>query len=99
MTATVPRKAIFKYNPVETLLVVEGKKEDTAPATRWCRSNYPWKSYAQPDLALPNPASTVNLDFRHDDKMDVIWGDYGVRAVSFKYAQANVTNANWDSYP
>jgi len=99
LTATKPRKSNIPYNPIEALLVVEGKKEDTAPTTRWCRSNYPWKSYAQPDLALSNSTATVNLDFRHDDKFAVLYGDYGVRTLRFKTAQATVAQQQWDSYP
>jgi prepilin-type N-terminal cleavage/methylation domain-containing protein len=99
LTATKPRKAAIPYNPVEALLVVEGKKEDAAPSTRWCRSNFPWKSYAQPDFARSNYTATVNLDFRHDDKFTVLYGDCGVRVLRFKTAQATVTQQQWDNYP
>jgi len=99
LTATKPRKANLPYNPVEALLVVEGKKEDTAPSTKWCRSNFPWKSYAQPDLSLPDYTATVNLDFRHDQKFTVLYGDYGVRTLRFKIAKDTVMQQQWDNYP
>jgi prepilin-type N-terminal cleavage/methylation domain-containing protein len=99
LTAMKPRKANQMVNATDALLVVEGKKEDTAPSTRWCRSNYPWQSYAFPDLVLSNTASMQNLDFRHDEKMDVLYGDYSVRTLRFKTAQISVTKTNWDNYP
>jgi len=105
LTAKVASKPIRMKIPVETLLVVEGKKEDLAPATRWCSSNIPWKApYASTDLAMSNPDSTVNLDFRHDAAMTVLYGDNSVRVIKFSYATmshgvTNVTQQNWDNYP
>ena len=93
------------HNPVQSLLVVEGKKEDLAPATRWCRSNYPWKApYGSTDLNMTDPNATLNLDFRHDKAMDVLYGDGGVRSLTFTYAttsggSTNVTQENWDNWP
>jgi prepilin-type N-terminal cleavage/methylation domain-containing protein len=102
LTSTKPRKANQMKNPVESPLVVEGKKDTPAdPTVRWCRSNYPWKSYAQPDLALSNYTATASLDFRHDGKMDVLYGDYGVRVLAFRQAQnaSTLNQTNWDNYP
>jgi prepilin-type N-terminal cleavage/methylation domain-containing protein len=105
LTSTKCRKANSMKNPAESLLVVEGKKEDLAPATRWCRSNYPWKApYAVTDLAMPSATATVNLDFRHDGAMTVLYGDNSVRVIKFLYAttsggRTNVTQQNWDNYP
>jgi hypothetical protein len=105
LTSTKARKANSMQNPTESLLVVEGKKEDLAPATRWCRSNYPWKApYASTDLAMASAPATVNLDFRHDSGMTVLYGDNSVRVIKFSYAttsggKTNVTQQNWDNYP
>jgi len=102
LTSTKPRKANQMKNPTDSLLVVEGKKDTPAdPTVRWCRSNYDWKKYAQLDLALSNYTATAYLDFRHDGKMDVLYGDYSVRALSFRLAQnaSSVNQTNWDNYP
>lgn len=100
LTSTKARKSNTMHNPTETLLVVEGKKDDPAPGTRWCRSNFPWKApYAQTDLGMSNAEATVHLDFRHDKKMMVLYGDSSVRALSFRNAQTSVTQTNWDNYP
>jgi prepilin-type N-terminal cleavage/methylation domain-containing protein len=105
LTSTKARKSSTMHIPVETLLVVEGKKEDAVPATRWCRSNYPWKApYASSDLNLSDPNATANLDFRHDKLMVVLYGDSSVRTLKFSYATTsagitNVTQQNWDNYP
>jgi len=98
LTSSKPRKANLA-NVSETLLVVEGKKEDPAPDTRWCRSNLPWKSYAQPDLAQSNAVRMVSLDFRHEDRMAVLYGDYGVRTLKFNLARTTLNQTKWDSYP
>jgi prepilin-type N-terminal cleavage/methylation domain-containing protein len=99
LTSTKPRKSNTMYNPVESILVVEGKKEDPAPATRWCRSNYPWKApYASTDLAQSDVNACVNLDFRHSKAMDVLYGDSGARSMRWS-ARVSVTQTNWDNYP
>ena len=51
------------------------------------------------DLALSNAVSTVNLDFRHDEKMCALYGDSSVRVLKFRTAQSSVTQTNWDNYP
>jgi prepilin-type N-terminal cleavage/methylation domain-containing protein len=105
LTSTKPRKSNTMKVPTESLLVVEGKKEDPAPSTRWCRSNYPWKApYASTDLGMSSAVSTVNLDFRHDTAMTVLYGDNSVRVIKFSYAtmsggKTNITQQNWDNYP
>ena len=105
LTSTKPRKSNMMKNPSDSLLVVEGKKEDLAAATRWCRSNYPWKApYASTDLAMSSASTTVNLDFRHDTAMTVLYGDSSVRVIKFSYAttsggRTNITQQNWDNYP
>jgi hypothetical protein len=105
LTSKIARKTNTMKNASESLLVVEGKKEDVAPATRWCRSNYPWKApYAVTDLAMTSPTATANLDFRHDGSMTVLYGDNSVRVIKFRYATTsggitNITQQNWDNYP
>jgi len=99
LTSTKSRKANTMHNPVETLLVVEGKKEDAAATTRWCRSNYPWKApYGSTDLGQSNVEACVNLDFRHNKSMDVLYGDFGARSLRWN-ARGSVTQTNWDNYP
>jgi prepilin-type N-terminal cleavage/methylation domain-containing protein len=105
LTASIPRKSNSMKNASESLLVVEGKKENIAPDTRWCRSNYKWGApYASTDLAMTSAAATVNLDFRHDTAMTVLYGDNSVRVIKFSYAttsggRTNITQQNWDNYP
>jgi prepilin-type N-terminal cleavage/methylation domain-containing protein len=105
LTSTKSRKANSMHNPVQSVLVVEGKKEDLAPATRWCRSNYPWKApYGSTDLNMGDANATINLDFRHDKTMVVLYGDGGVRSLAFSYATTsggttNVTQQDWDNWP
>jgi prepilin-type N-terminal cleavage/methylation domain-containing protein len=105
LTSKLARKSNTMKIPTESLLVVEGKKEDIAPSTRWCRSNYPWKApYASTDLAMSAAADTKQLDFRHDGAMTVAYGDNSVRVIKFTYATTshgttNITQDNWDNYP
>jgi prepilin-type N-terminal cleavage/methylation domain-containing protein len=105
LTSTKSRKNDTMKVPTESLLVIEGKKEDLATTTRWCRSNYPWKApYASTDLAMTSADATVNLDFRHDQAMTVLYGDNSVRVIKFNYATTsrgttNITQQNWDNYP
>ena len=53
---------------------------------------------------MSNPDATVNLDFRHDTAMTVLYGDNSVRVIKFSYATTshgttNITQQNWDNYP
>ncbi len=98
-TATVPRKVSDVKNIAEAPLVVEGKRDtssDPGNPNKACRSNYPW-SFAQPDLAQTDYKLTVNLDFRHNGTMNVLYGDYSVRPLRFKAAQISITQTNWES--
>jgi prepilin-type N-terminal cleavage/methylation domain-containing protein len=106
LTSTRCRKVTSMHNPTDSLLVIEGKKESPLdPSCRWARSNYPWKApYASTDLAMSSAAKTVNLDFRHENKMTVLYGDSSARVIKFSYAttsggSTNVTQQNWDNYP
>jgi hypothetical protein len=105
MTSQKPRKANSMSRPSDTILVVEGKKADFAATTRWCPSNIEWKSpEASTDLNMATPDTAVRLDFRHLKVMDMLYGDYGARAVKFSYAttsggQTNISRANWDNWP
>ena len=105
-TSTKARKANSMQNPTESLLVVEGKKEYPLDSTcKYARSNYPWKApYAVTDLGMSSAAATVNLDFRHNSAMTILYGDNSVRVIKFSYAttsggKTNVTQQNWDNYP
>ena len=99
LTSTKPRKSIGMNLPTETLLVAEGKRDTSSISNRWCRSNYPWKGYADPDLQKTDPQLTANLDFRHSSKMSDVYGDYSVRAIKFNIARTSITQTNWDNWP
>ena len=101
LTSMLPRKANLRYGPSDTLLVVEGQRDATDPTSKACRSNFPWKTYGQEIQTLNDPTSLVYLDFRHGSKdvMDILYGDYSVRALKFRVGHSSVTQTNWDSYP
>jgi prepilin-type N-terminal cleavage/methylation domain-containing protein len=99
LTATRSRKASAMKIPSETYLVTEGKRDTTGISNRWCRSNYPWRGYAEPDLQKTDPRATVNLDFRHSTSMNNGYGDYSVRSIRFNVARSSITQTNWDNYP
>ena len=96
LTAMQPRPDnSVTTNPSETPLVVEGKIE--TPPTPDCRSNYPWKSYAQTDLLYGNVSSTMNLDFRHagGTVMNIAYYDGSVRALTYAQLQ-QITDCLWN---
>lgn len=97
LTATQPRQDIgVTANPSETPLIVEGKLDPTNPQNPDCRSNYPWDSYAEPDLKMGGSSSCVNLDFRHGSStMNILYYDGSVRAVTFAQAQL-ISECLWD---
>jgi len=101
LTATEPRLDItITSNPVETPVIIEARIE-SYPQTQSspdCRSNCPWKSYAQNDLAMAGPNSCVNLDFRHAGRtmMNIGYYDGSVRAVTFPQAQQQMTDCLWN---
>ena len=77
--------------PAETILVAEGKQAGTSAA---CTSSLNW-TQASEDLDAGDPDQTANLDFRHSDKMNVLYGDGHVGSLAFTH-RANVTRANWE---
>lgn len=99
LTASRPRKTTSIRNLVESPLVVEGKRDTSSISNRWCRSNYPWTGYAQPDLAKTDFRLTTHLDFRHNGGMNMLFADYSVRPLRFPQAQISMTQTNWDNYP
>ncbi|MDW8309263.1 MAG: prepilin-type N-terminal cleavage/methylation domain-containing protein [Verrucomicrobiales bacterium] len=99
LTATKPRKSSTIRNLVETPLVCEGKRDTSSVSNRWCRSNYPWNGYAQPDFAKTDYRQTTYLDFRHNGAMDFLFADYSVRPLRFTQARISMTQTNWDNYP
>lgn len=101
LTSMLPRKANMKYGPSDTLLVVEGQRDISDPYSKASRSNFPWKTYGVEIQNMNDTASMLYLDFRHGSKdiMEVLYGDYSVRALKFKVGHVSVTQTNWDSYP
>jgi hypothetical protein len=101
LTATVPRKANAMYNPSESLLVVEGQRDVSDPQSKASRSNFPWKTYGEEIQLQNDPSTMIYLDFRHGGKktMDVLYGDYSVRALKFQVGHTTVTSINWDNFP
>jgi prepilin-type N-terminal cleavage/methylation domain-containing protein len=96
LTATIPRQSTPMQYPSDTILVVEARQEN--PGADFSYSNIPW-SKAKTDLAQVDPAQRQYLDFRHrgNSVMDVLYGDYGARAIKFTAAQQVWTNTFWEN--
>ena len=104
----IPRKAVFRFGPnTDTILVVEAqaftdKNGGSNPTNNACRSHVDWQltsGYgAYKDLFSPN-ASGHWLEWRHvsGKSMDVLFGDYSVRAVKFQTAVGTWTQLLWDN--
>jgi prepilin-type processing-associated H-X9-DG protein/prepilin-type N-terminal cleavage/methylation domain-containing protein len=78
-------------NPSKTILVAEGKQAGSAAS---CTSSLNW-TQASADLEAGSPAQTANLDFRHADKMNVLYCDGHVGTIPFE-DRANITRSNWE---
>lgn len=78
-------------HPSLSILVAEGKQSGTSGS---CSSSLNW-TQAEADLNAASPSSTANLDFRHDSKMNVLYGDGHVGTIPFK-DRATITRSNWE---
>lgn len=78
-------------NPAQTVLVTEGKQ---AAGGGSCTSSLNWTT-AQADLSSTSPEGTANLDFRHDEKINLLFADGHVSVLPFKN-RASITRAEWE---
>ncbi|CAN5530532.1 DUF1559 domain-containing protein [soil metagenome] len=86
------RMSTVQY-PAKTILVAEGKLAvgATSPA---CSSSVRWDQAAA-DLGQAAPADTIYLDYRHGNKMNVVYGDGHVGSLFFK-DRADITRSMWE---
>jgi prepilin-type N-terminal cleavage/methylation domain-containing protein len=103
LTATLPRKTVGNATliPTDTLVVVEGKQQNTLPSSSDVNSsfsNIQW-SKAQTDLNQGSPAACSALDFRHSalSSMNVLYGDYSAHPIKFNQAVATWTQTLWEN--
>jgi prepilin-type N-terminal cleavage/methylation domain-containing protein len=103
LTATAARKASPMRQPTDTLLVVEGKQQNTLKTASDVNSSYSniqWGK-AQTDLSQgsPTPPGVGVLDFRHSARssMTVLYGDYHASSVQFLTASNTWTQTFWEN--
>lgn len=77
--------------PSRTILVAEGKQSGTSGS---CSSSLNW-TQAEADLNAASPSAAANLDFRHDSKMNVLYGDGHVGTIPFK-DRSSITRSVWE---
>lgn len=88
-----PRKIASIENPSQTMLITEGKLI-AGSGSASCNSICNW-SAVQADIAATSVASAPNLDFRHGEKLNVIYADGHV--ASFAFAdRKTITRPMWD---
>lgn len=88
----VPRRKLGAVeNPSKTILVAEGKQNGTEAA---CTSSPRWDQ-AQGDLQANSLSAATYLDYRHGEKMNVLYVDGHVGTLAFK-DRAQVLRANWE---
>ncbi len=90
-TSGPARSFVVLDRPAQTILVTEGKQVGSGGS---CQSSLNW-SQVSPDLDSATPAATANLDFRHDNKMNMLYADGHVSTISFK-DRASITKASWE---
>ena len=103
----IARKAVFRFGPnTDTILVVEAQCLNVlngGNSTNACRSHIDWAlssgNGAFKDLFSPLAPAPHYLEWRHGSKqaMDVLYGDYSVRAVKFQTAVGTWTQLLWDN--
>ena len=97
-TAAVPRRESTLIGKVTDIpLVIEGKR-DPGGSTANCGSTIRWNApEASTDLGSTGPKACYYLDFRHNDAMNILFCDGGVRPVSFTQAKSKYTTKNlWE---
>jgi prepilin-type N-terminal cleavage/methylation domain-containing protein len=105
LTSQTARKPTPMATPVDTVVVVEAKQEYPLanPPSAYSFSNVPWKNSsnqgAQPDLAQQAASLRTYLDFRHNSQkqMVVLFGDAGVRPVSYTVATNTWSQTLWEN--
>ena len=87
------RKLSTVEKPSQTIVVTEGKLAvgATSPA---CSSTVRWDQAAT-DLGQGAPADAIYLDYRHGNKMNVVYGDGHIGTLLFK-DRANITRPMWE---
>ncbi len=78
-TSSTPRKLEFIANHTLTPLVVEGKSWQNSANSL---SNLAW-SRIQPDLGASSPHGAPHVDFRHNERMNMLYTDGSVRGIAF----------------
>jgi prepilin-type processing-associated H-X9-DG protein len=86
-----PRKLVTVQNPSATILVAEGRQSGSAGS---CASSVRWDQ-ANADLQQASPSGMTYLDFRHSEKMNVVYADGHVGTVAFK-DRAQILRPNWE---
>jgi prepilin-type processing-associated H-X9-DG protein/prepilin-type N-terminal cleavage/methylation domain-containing protein len=89
-TGPARSSASLEY-PSRTILVAEGKQSGVSGS---CLSSLNW-TQAEADLNAASPSGAANLDFRHDSKMNVLYGDGHVGTIPFK-DRASITRSVWE---
>ena len=98
------RSAHFLTAPSETLMVIEdklGTAVQVAPPTAASLSNLRWSPSGNQtvgcgtDLAQPTSQQSVNLNFHHNETMNVLYLDYSARTLRFS-DRARVTQPLWE---
>jgi len=84
------KMSVLEY-PSKTVLVAEGKAYQGGNA---CLSNVRW-DFASTDLGKQTPSQTTYLDFRHDNSMNVIYGDGHAGTLPFTL-RSSIVRANWE---
>jgi len=87
------RLAASVEKPSRTILVAEGKLAvgATSPA---CSSSTSW-TQASTDLGKSTINDTIYLDYRHSDRMNVLYADGHVGSLFFK-DRGDITSPNWE---
>ena len=102
----IPRKSAIRFVVSDTILVVEAQclnVQNGGTSTNSCRSHIDWAlssgNGCRNDLLAPKAAGTHYLDWRHvsGKAMNVLHGDYSVRAVKFQTALDTWTQTIWDN--
>ncbi len=77
-----------------TILVGEGKLAAGATSGA-CNSSVSW-AMANTDVKKTQPSQTINLDFRHSEKMNVLYADGHVGNVPFSQRATGITQTTWE---
>lgn len=87
------RRFVNVDNPVQTILVAEGKQNGSESS---CTSSLNW-SGVSPDLSAGTPSATTNLDFRHSERMNLLYADGHVTPLKFEDRKTAITRPRWEA--